>query len=60
MVQFVKKGIFEILKPLKGRYREAYDRIAAEIDMTEYNRESVMSEGLVALIPKRKNENWLK
>jgi transposase len=45
MVQLVKKSIFEILKPLKGRYKEAYERIAGEIDMTEYTRESVMSEG---------------
>jgi transposase len=44
MVQLVKKSIFEILKPLKGRYKEAFKRIASEIDMTEYTRESVMSE----------------
>lgn len=45
MVQLVKKSIFEILKPLKGRYKDAYERIASEIDMTEYTRESVNSEG---------------
>src|SRR5208283_4758120 len=28
MVQFVKKGVFEILKPLKDRYKDAYNRIA--------------------------------
>ena len=45
MVQLVKKSIFEILKPLKGRYKDAYERIASEIDMTEYTRATVMSDG---------------
>jgi transposase len=44
MVQLVKKSIFQILKPLKGRYKAAFKRIASEIDMTQYTRESVMSE----------------
>jgi len=45
MVQLVKKGVYEILKPLKGRYKDAYERIGREIDLREYTRESVMSEG---------------
>jgi len=45
MVQLIKKSIFEILKPLKGRYKEAYERIADEIDTTEYTRATVNSEG---------------
>lgn len=45
MVQLVKKSIFEILKPLKSRYQEAYKRIGSEIDIDEYTRESVNSEG---------------
>jgi transposase len=45
MVQLVKKSIFEILKPLKGRYKEAYGRIASEIEMAEYTRETINSEG---------------
>src|SRR3990170_2494748 len=45
MVQLVKKSIFEILKPLKSRYKEAYNRISKEIDMDEYTRASVNNEG---------------
>jgi transposase len=45
MVQLVKKSVFEILKPLKGRYKDAYNRISNEIDMAEYTRESVNNEG---------------
>lgn len=45
MVMLVKKGIFEILKPLKGGQKEAYGRIAKEIYTAEYTRETVNSEG---------------
>ncbi len=45
MVQLVKKSVFEILKPLNNRYPVAYKRIASEIDLSEYTRESVNSEG---------------
>jgi transposase len=45
MVMLVKKGIFEILKPLKGRQRQAYTRIENEIDMSEYTRQEVNHEG---------------
>jgi transposase len=45
MVQLVKKSVFEILKPLKSRYKEAYNRISKEIDMAEYTRKSVNDEG---------------
>ena len=60
MVQFVKKGIFEVLKPLKGRYKEAYERIASEIDMTEYTRESVMSEGPGRPDPEKKKRKLVE
>lgn len=45
MVMLVKKGIFEILKPLKGRQKAAYERIEKEIDMSEYTRQEVNHEG---------------
>lgn len=60
MVQFVKKGIFEVLKPLKGRYKEAYERIASEIDMNEYTRESVMSEGPGKPDPEKKRRKLVE
>jgi transposase len=60
MVQFVKKGIFEVLKPLKGRYKDAYKRIASEIDMTEYTRESVMSEGPGRPDPEKKRRKLIE
>ena len=44
MVTLVKKGIFEILKPLKGRYKEAYGRIEKEINIEEYSREKINYE----------------
>lgn len=60
MVQFVKKGIFEVLQPLKGRYKEAYDRIASEIDMAEYTRESVNSEGPGRPDPEKKKRKLVE
>jgi len=60
MVQFVKKGIFEVLKPLKGRYKEAYERIASEIDMAEYTRESVNSEGPGRPDPEKKKRKLVE
>ena len=45
MVMLVKKGVFEILKPLKGRQKAAYERIEKEIDMNEYTRQQVNHEG---------------
>jgi transposase len=60
MVQLVKKSVFEILKPLKGRYKEAYKRIASEIDMAEYTRESVMSEGPGRPDPERKKRKLVE
>lgn len=60
MVQLVKKGIFEVLKPLKGRYKEAYQRIASEIDISEYTRESVMSEGPGRPDPEKKKKKLVE
>ena len=60
MVQLVKKSIFEILKPLRGRYKEAYERISSEIDMTEYTRESVNNEGPVRSDPERKKRKLIE
>ncbi len=45
MVQLVKKGIFEILKPLKSRHKEAYAKISKEIPIEEYGKEEVNHEG---------------
>ncbi len=60
MVQLVKKSIFEILKPLKGRYKEAYKKIASEIDMEEYTRESVNSEGPGRPDPEKKRRKLVE
>ena len=60
MVQLVKKSIFEILKPLKGRYKDAYERIASEIDMAEYTRESVNSEGPGRPDPEKKKRKLVE
>lgn len=60
MVQLVKKSIFEILKPLKGRYKEAYERISKEIDLSEYTRESVNNEGPGRPDPEKKRRKLVK
>jgi transposase len=60
MVQLVKKSIFEILKPLKGRYKDAYKRISKEIDLAEYTRESVMSEGPGRPDPEKKRRKLVE
>ena len=60
MVQFVKKGVFEILKPLKDRYKDAYNRIASEIEMKEYTRESVNSEGPGRPDPEKKRRKLVE
>lgn len=41
MVTLVKKGIYEVLKPLKKRYREVFERITKEINTCEYTREAI-------------------
>jgi transposase len=60
MVQLVKKSIFEILKPLKGRYKEAYNRISKEIDLSEYTRETVSSEGPGRPDPEKKKRKLVE
>lgn len=60
MVQLVKKSIFEILKPLKGRYKEAYSRITKEIDLSEYTRESVNGEGPGSPDPEKKRRKLVE
>ncbi len=45
MVMLVKKGIFEILKPLKYRHKEVYKRIEKEINMNEYTKREINHEG---------------
>lgn len=60
MVQLVKKSVFEILKPLKHRYKDAYKRISREIDMDEYTRESVMSEGPGRPDPEKKRRKLVE
>mgnify|MGYP001570520661 FL=1 len=56
MVTLVKKGVFEILKPLKGRYKEAYERIRKEINIEEYSKEKINEEtaGRVDMEKKKK------
>lgn len=41
MVTLVKKGIYEILKPLVKRHKAMHQQIAAAIDLTEYSKEEV-------------------
>ncbi|HBH61357.1 MAG TPA: IS1182 family transposase [Nitrospiraceae bacterium] len=60
MIRLVKKSIFEILKPLKSRYKEAYERIATEIDLTEYTRETVNNEGGVRPDPEKKKRKLVE
>jgi len=60
MVQLVKKSIFEILKPLKGRYKEAYNRISKEIDLSEYTRETVNIEGPGRPDPEKKKRKLVE
>lgn len=45
MVTLVKKGIFEILKPLKHRHKDAYKAMAKEIDIDEYTKKEINHEG---------------
>jgi len=45
MVMLIKKGVFEVLKQLKGRHKEAYTRIGKGIDLEEYEKEKVHQEG---------------
>jgi transposase len=60
MVQLVKKSIFEILKPLKGRYKDAYKRIGEKVDLSEHTRESVMSEGAGRPDPEKKRRKLVE
>ncbi len=41
VVALVKKGVREILKPLKGQKPKVYERILGKIDAAEYTREKV-------------------
>jgi transposase len=41
MVTLVKKGVYEVLKPLKGRYKDIYQKITKEINISEYSRETI-------------------
>lgn len=41
MVTFVKKGIYEILKPLQKRHRDVLKKIDGEIAVGEYTKEKV-------------------
>jgi hypothetical protein len=50
----------EILKPLKGRYKEAYNRISKEIDLSEYTRETVNSEGPGRPDPEKKRRKLVE
>jgi transposase len=56
VVALVKKGIREVLKPLKGQKPKVYERVLERIDIEEYTRERVnqADEGRLD-IEKRKN-----
>jgi len=41
MVTMIKKGMYEILKILKNRYKNIYDVIAEEIEVSEYSKGQV-------------------
>lgn len=41
MVTLVKKGIYEVLKPLKKRYRQAFKEVTKGINLGEYSREEI-------------------
>jgi len=45
MVTLVKKGIFEVLKPLKANHRDVYKKVESEISIAEYSHEKVNQEG---------------
>ncbi len=44
MVTLVKKGIFEVLKPL-SKNKEVYEGLGKDVDLREYNKEKVNDEG---------------
>jgi transposase len=44
MVTLVKKGIYEVLKPL-ARHREIYEALGKGVDLGEYTKEKVNDEG---------------
>ncbi|MCL5773490.1 MAG: IS1182 family transposase [Firmicutes bacterium] len=44
MITLVKKGIFEILKPLKCRYEAVYKKMGNEINLEEYSKEKINQE----------------
>ena len=41
VVALVKKGIREVIKPLKGQKPRVYDKVVGKIDIEEYTREKV-------------------
>lgn len=45
MVTFVKKGIYEILKPLERRRKDIYEKVKKDLNVKEYTKEKVSSEG---------------
>jgi len=44
MVTLVKKGVHEVLKALKGQHKPVYERLAHELDLSGYTRETVNQE----------------
>jgi len=41
MVTLVKKGIYEILKPIAKRHKAVHEKLAATIDLEEYDKQQV-------------------
>ena len=57
MVTLVKKGIYEILKPLGKRHKEILKRITKEIQINEYAKEEINHDAAGRLdIEKRKKK----
>lgn len=58
VITLVKKGIYEILKPLKKRHGEIFQQLATEIDLANYAKEKVNQNGPGKIDPEKRTR-WL-
>lgn len=58
VITLVKKGVYEILKPLKKRHGEVFQKLATEIDLTSYVKEKVNQNGPGKIDPEKRTR-WL-
>jgi len=58
VITLVKKGIYEILKPLKKRHGKVFQQLATEIDLTKYAKEKVNQNGPGKIDPEKRTR-WL-